>query len=65
VNASNEGNARKLIKICSASAAEDLLARHSLNGVFSLIHSLNAGVISPWPFRRRTRPKKSSRLSRG
>ena len=31
VNASNEGNARRLIKICSASAAEDPLARHCLN----------------------------------
>ena len=31
VNASNEGNARRLIKICSAPAAEDRLARHCLN----------------------------------
>ena len=31
VNASNEGNARRLIKICSAPAAEDPLARHCLN----------------------------------
>jgi len=31
VNASNEGNARRLIKIYSASAAEDPLARHCLN----------------------------------
>jgi hypothetical protein len=31
VNASNEGNARRLIKICSASAAEDPLARNCLN----------------------------------
>jgi len=31
VNASNEGNARRLIKICWASAAEDPLARHCLN----------------------------------
>jgi len=31
VNASNEGNARRLIKICSAPAAEDPLAGHCLN----------------------------------
>jgi transposase len=31
VNASNEGNARRLIKICSASAAGDPLARNCLN----------------------------------
>ena len=29
--AAREGNARRLIKICSASAAEDPLARHCLN----------------------------------